>query len=65
MLHDVQINKADAGLSAAETFDEWKEKVSELENSVSEVEGKFKAEKDINKDYGDIQTVFTNMQVRH
>ena len=60
----MKINKADDGVASVETFDQWKEKVSELENSVAEVEGKFKPEKDINKDYGEIQVVFSNIQVR-
>jgi hypothetical protein len=60
----MKINKVEDSLSGVETFDQWKEKASELESSVSEVEGKFKPEKDIKKDYGQIQAVFSNIQVR-
>jgi hypothetical protein len=60
----MKINKVEDSLSGVETFDQWKEKASELENSVSEVEGKFKPEKDIKKDYGQIQAVLSNIQVR-
>ena len=60
----MKINKAIDGVAGLETFDQWKEKVSELENSVGVVETKFKLEKDIKKDYGEIQAVFSNIQVR-
>ena len=45
----MKINKAIDGVAGLETFDQWKEKVSELENSVGVVETKFKPEKDIKK----------------
>jgi hypothetical protein len=38
--------------------------MKELENSVRVVETKFKPEKDIQKDHGEIQAVFSNIQVR-
>ena len=60
----MKINKVEDSLGGVETFDQWKEKASELESSVSEVEGKFKPEKDIKKDYGQIQAVLSNIQVR-
>ena len=60
----MKINKAIDGVAGLETFDQWKEKVSELESSVGVVETKFKPEKDIKKDYDEIQAVFSNIQVR-
>jgi hypothetical protein len=60
----MKINKAIDGVAGLETFDQWKEKVSELENSVGVVGTKFKPEKDIKKDYDEIQAVFSNIQVR-
>ena len=60
----MKINKAIDGVAGLETFDQWKEKVSELENSVVVVETKFKPEKYIKKDYDEIQAVLSNIQVR-
>jgi hypothetical protein len=60
----MKINKAVDSVTGLETFDQCKEKVSELENYVRVVETRFKPEKDIKKDYGEIQAVFSNIQVR-
>ena len=60
----MQITKnADETPASVETIDQWKQKVAEVENCVGEVEGKFKAEKEINHDFTEIQAVFTNIQV--
>ena len=55
--------KAEETPASVETIDQWKQKVAEVENCVGEVEGKFKAEKEINRDFTEIQAVFTNIQV--
>ena len=60
----MKINKGHDDVAAVETLEQWKEKVSELESSVSEVEAKFKPEKDMKKEYGEIEAVINNIQVR-
>ena len=55
--------KAEETPASVETIDQWKQKVAEVENCVGEVGGKFKAEKEINRDFTEIQAVLTNIQV--